>query len=225
MAVKIYLSPACHQYDNPCSAEKGCTENAHVNRYLDELTPYLDACGFEWKRNGKENVGSDGIKKAVAESNAWGADLHYVVHTNAFNGTVKGSRPMVYPAGDGKKWANVIANWRKKIYPYPITVKEKTDLYEINATKCVCVYEELVFHDNKEDATWLHNNLRVLAEYTARAFCEIFGVSFVDPHAREKGDTIYRVQVGAFSKRENAENMKEQLKKDGYDAIIVEGAR
>jgi hypothetical protein len=52
----------------------------------------------------------------------------------------------------------------------------------------VCIYEELVFHDNKEDAAWLHNNLRVLAEYTARAFCEIFGLQFVDPYARITGD-------------------------------------
>ena len=34
--------------------------------------------------------------------------------------------------------------------------------------------------------------------------------------------TLYRVQVGAYSKRENAENMQKRLKADGYDAIIVE---
>lgn len=32
---------------------------------------------------------------------------------------------------------------------------------------------------------------------------------------------IYRVQVGAFSIKENAEKMKAKLKADGYDAIIV----
>lgn len=33
---------------------------------------------------------------------------------------------------------------------------------------------------------------------------------------------IYRVQVGAFSKKENAEDLANRLKADGYDAIIVE---
>ncbi len=37
--------------------------------------------------------------------------------------------------------------------------------------------------------------------------------------------TLYRVQVGAYSKRENAENMQKRLKADGYDAIIVEVKR
>ena len=33
---------------------------------------------------------------------------------------------------------------------------------------------------------------------------------------------LYRVQVGAYSVKSNAERMKEQLIKDGYQAIIVE---
>lgn len=33
-------------------------------------------------------------------------------------------------------------------------------------------------------------------------------------------NTIYRVQVGAFSKKENAEKLVKQLKADGYDAFI-----
>jgi hypothetical protein len=187
MAIKIYLSPAAHGTDNPCSHSKSCGENIHANLYMDELIPYLKACGFEYKRNAKKNVGSAGVKNAVKESNAWGADLHYTVHTNAFNGTVKGSRPMVYPTGNGKKWAEVIKKYRAKIYPYPITIKEKTDLYELNQTRAVCIYEELVFHDNKEDAAWLHKNMRLMAEYTVRAFCEIFNVKFVDPYII-KGD-------------------------------------
>lgn len=183
MAVKVYLSPAAHAADHPCSAVKGCSENTHANEYLDELVPYLDACGILWKRNGKENVGGTGVQHAVRESNEWGATLHYVVHTNAFDGTVKGSRPMVWPTGDGKAWADILAAWRRRIYPWPVTVKQNTELYEINQTRAVCIYEELVFHDNPEDAAFLHNNMRRLAEYTARAFCEIWGLTFRDPYA------------------------------------------
>lgn len=187
MPIKIYLSPAAHGTDHPCAWGHDCSENTHANLYLDELIPYLDACGFEWRRNPKSNIGSKGVQAAVKESNEWGADLHYVVHTNGSNGKAKGSRPIVYPTGVGKAWAQVIAKYRKEIYPYPITIKTRTDLYEIIKTKAPCVYEELVFHDNIDDATWLHNNMRQLAEYTARALCEIFNVEFVDPY-RTKGD-------------------------------------
>lgn len=187
MAPKVYLSPAAHEYDRPCSAVSGCSENTHANAYLDELTPYLDACGIAWRRNPASRTGSAGVQAAVRESNAWGATLHYVVHTNGANGTAKGSRPLVYPRGAGKAWAETILKWRGKIYPYPMRVIESDELYEIVNTAAVCVYEELVFHDNAEDAGWLHANMRTLAEYTARAFCEIFGLAFVDPYVK-KGD-------------------------------------
>ena len=39
-----------------------------------------------------------------------------------------------------------------------------------------------------------------------------------------KGDTskkLYRVQVGAYSVKANAEAMAKKLKADGYDAVIV----
>lgn len=41
--------------------------------------------------------------------------------------------------------------------------------------------------------------------------------------AKPTTKTIYRVQVGAYSVKKNAEAMKDKLKKAGFDAIIVEG--
>ena len=235
MAPKIYLSPAAHEHPPACSVVKGCNEVKHVHEYLDELVVFLDACGILWKRNGKGNLGSAGVQKAVRESNKWGADLHYVVHTNGANGKAQGSRPMVWPTGVGREWAETILDWRRKIYPYPVKVKERTDLYEIAQSKAVCVYEELVFHDNKEDAAWLHNNLRLLAEYTARAFCEIFGVEFVDPYARIPGDvdgdgkvtsTDARLSLQApVGKVELTEEQKEVADVDGDGKVTTTDAR
>ena len=37
-----------------------------------------------------------------------------------------------------------------------------------------------------------------------------------------KEEKLYRVQVGAYSKRENAEAMKEKLISDGYPAYVKE---
>ncbi|POD46300.1 hypothetical protein BKM15_26015 [Pseudomonas syringae pv. syringae] len=38
---------------------------------------------------------------------------------------------------------------------------------------------------------------------------------------REKDDTLYRVQVGAFLDEQNAEKLAAELKKKGYSAFIV----
>lgn len=64
------------------------------------------------------------------------------------------------------------------------------NLYEINQTKAPCLYEELVFHDNMEDISFLHTHLREMAEATAKAFCDIFGVRFIDPYKPEGEVTI-----------------------------------
>lgn len=179
---KIYLSPAAHATDNPCAHSPACGENIHANLYVDELIPYLDACGFDWKRANRANTGQK-LRLSVAESNAWGADLHYTVHTNAANGRAQGSRPMVWPTGKGRAWAGVLLQYRREVYPYPCAVKVRSDLYELSATRATAIYEELVFHDNPEDAAWLHAHMRELAAQTARAFCGIFGLAFVDPYA------------------------------------------
>ncbi|MBO7695480.1 MAG: SPOR domain-containing protein [Methanobrevibacter sp.] len=35
------------------------------------------------------------------------------------------------------------------------------------------------------------------------------------------GKSIYRVQVGAYSRKENAENMVKKLKESGFDAVLI----
>ena len=42
---KIYLSPAAHEHDNPCSYSSVCSENTHCNLYVDWLEKHLLACG------------------------------------------------------------------------------------------------------------------------------------------------------------------------------------
>ena len=187
---KIYLSPAAHAHDNPCSYDrKNCGENVHCNLYMDELEPYLRACGMEVKRASKANTG-DGIRISVKEANDWGADLYYVAHTNAGGGCRNGI--MIY-SEESRPWAEKLRKRRMEVYPRRSNISINPNLYEINQTKAPCLYEELVFHDNMEDITWLHTHLREMAEATAKAFCDIFGVSFVDPY--KKGEVTIMGKV------------------------------
>lgn len=187
---KIYLSPAAHAHDNPCSYDrKNCGENVHCNRYMDELEPYLRACGFEVKRADKGNTG-DGIRVSVREANDWGANLYYVAHTNAGGGCRNGI--MIYSEAS-RAWAEALRKRRLEVYPRRSNISVNPNLYEINQTKAPCLYEELVFHDNLEDITWFHGHMREMAEATAKAFCDIFGVSFVDPY--KKGEVTIMGKV------------------------------
>lgn len=226
---KIYLSPAYHKF-NPC-AINGCDETTHNNLYLDELEPYLKACGIEYKRGKRRtpNSAEDGdalMLDAIRESNAYNPDIHYVSHTNAYNGTVRGYRPMIYTGSkNGKRLADIIIKYRREIYSQPISLNTNTTLAELKSTVATAYYEEHVFHDNAEDAKWFHDNLRKIAQQTAKGFCEYFGIAFVDPYAKKPDATpekLYRVQVGAYREKKNAEEMVKKLKAAGFDAIIKE---
>ena len=185
---KVYLSPAYHRF-NRCAVE-GCDETTHNNLYLDELEVYLTACGIQFRRGPRRTAmsnedGTEMMYQAVRESDAWGADVHYVSHTNAFDGTVRGYRPMIYPdSSRGERLAEAIIAQRRRIYSGPVSLVRRANLYELRVPKAASYYEEHVFHDNAEDAAWFHANLRPLAESTARGLCEYFAIPFTDPYAQ-----------------------------------------
>lgn len=187
---KVYLSPAYHRW-NPC-AIAGCDETTHNNLYLDELEPFLKACGIAFKRGPRRvpKSAEDGtalMNAAIKESNAWRPDIHYVSHTNAYNGTVKGYRPMIFPRNNekGERLAEIMIRHRKTIYTGPVSLKRTDEWAELRETVAVAYYEEHVFHDNPEEARWFHDNLRSLARVTAKAFCEYLGVTYVEPYPQK----------------------------------------
>jgi N-acetylmuramoyl-L-alanine amidase len=173
---KVYISPSVQTY-NLC--EYGDTEKDHCQMYADILQRYFDACGITYKRNRNKT-----FQEAVAESNAWNPDIHYACHTNAYNGQTKYSVLLVYNAiatSPAFMCAEDIKNYRPQVYPNPIFVNQNRSLYEIRYSTAPCVYDEIVFHDNIDDATLFHVRMQTFAELTARGFCDYFGIPFVYP--------------------------------------------
>ena len=73
---------------------------------------------------------------------------------------------------------------------------------------------------------------RGIGEAIAKGLCEYLGAAYVParqeapkPAEPAQGDTLYRVQVGAFAVRANAEKMLQRLKDAGFDGFIREGSR
>lgn len=211
MAKKLYLSAAAHQYDNPTKCPDKCGENVHCKAYMDLVESRMKALGVEVKRGYRDVVGADAMNKRVAEANAWGAALYYVAHTNAGGGRY--TMTLCWDDAASKAKAAVIGKHRRSVTPHK--VKARTDLYEIRATQMTCLYDELFFHDNAEDCRRFHSGgMEQMAEETVQALCELLEVAYLPPK-------IYRVQVGAYAKQENAVAMADKLKKAGFDAFVV----
>ena len=222
---KVYLSPAMHRQNECCYPRpdgKQCYEALENNEYIDILEPVLNRCGIETKRGYRRTPmnNDDGdkiMKQNVAESNAWGADVHYVSHTNAANGTVKGYRPIYFTgSAKGKKLAEIMVKYRKQIYPYSVVLNNRTDLYELKNTNAVAFYEEHVFHDNLEDATWFHTHMNEIAESAAKGLCEYFGIPYVAPAVAPSIPTVTATILRKGSAGPEVKSLQKKLLQIGY---------
>lgn len=175
---KVYISPAAHQHDNPTACYRGCTENTHCDHYTELLQQILLEQGIDARRGDPAGRGQTELNKRVKEANRWGADLYYVAHTNAGGGRY--SMTMCWGDAPSTAMANILHNHRRCVDTHKVVTRR--DLYEIKATKMICLYDELFFHDNEQDCKWFHSTgMEDLAQETARAICEMLEVPYVEP--------------------------------------------
>ena len=213
---KIYLSPSS-QHENPY-AYGGTNEAAQCMKIAQACEVALKRCGFNVA------VGGGTMYTRVPESNRWGADLHVAIHTNAANGKTTGTRCYAWKTGgDGFRAAQAIFNVLAPITPgVSEGVFEQRGWYEIKNTKAPCAYVECEFHDVPETAKWIVEHTTEIGEAIAHGICNFDGVAYATetPPEPEALAQLYRVQCGAFSKKENAEALVARLKAAGFDAII-----
>ena len=218
MAKRIYLSPSDQNANY--YAYGGTNEMVQCRKISDACEAALKRCGFEVINNK-----TDTMEQRVAQSNAWDANLHVCIHTNAFNGVVAGTRIFASSlTSEGCKASKAVFDVLAPKTPGTSeSVSAYPTLYEIRMTTAPCVYVEAEFHDVPKIAKWIIENVVLIGEAIAEGICNYYGVKFIAPAAEKESDMIYRVQVGAFRNPENADNMLQTLKKAGFDAFIVKG--
>ena len=218
---KIYLSPS-EQPDNRYAY--GNTNEKAVCR---EIAAYTEKA---LKRNGFEVINATATTLSVrcAEADKWGADLYIPIHTNAFNNKVSGTRMFCYRlSGEGYKASQAIYNVLAPLTPGTSeNVTANPSLYEVKTPKAPTAYIEVDFHDVPNIAKWIIEHTEEIGEAICKGVCNHYGVTYKKAVVETKPETtgkVYRVQVGCYSKLENATAMKNKLKAAGFDAIIKEG--
>lgn len=216
MAKKIYISPSSQTAN--MYAVGNTNEAAQCRKIALLLVDALIRCGFEAKTNVTEGKS---MYDRVRESNDWNADAHIPIHTNAVNGKVAGFRGFYYQAGgEGYKLVDAIMDAVAPITPGTSDgISSYQSLYEVKASNAPCAYLELGFHDNREEAQYIIDHTAELAEAICKGICNHYKVKYVAPKVASA--KLYRVQVGAFREKANAEALEKKLEKAGYDAFIV----
>ena len=219
MSKKIYLSPSMQS--NNRYAYGDTTEMIQCNKIAEAAKTALERCGFEVKKAPQ----GQSMQQSIKESNAWSPDLHIPIHTNAFNGkTLGGTLVMIYSMEDKNKRAGqALLDSVAPVSPGPdYTLRANSSLAELNSTKAIAVYVEVEFHDTANGAKWIIENTKTIGEAICKGVCNYFGVSY-KPDSTAPSGKLYRVQVGAFSQKANAEKQLEKAKSAGFsDAFIVE---
>ena len=95
--------------------------------------------------------------------------------------------------------------------------------YAVNRdTKAPSMMIELGFISNAGDNRDYDAKLPQYAEAIVKGCCNWKGVTYQPPKQEQApAGKLYRVQVGAFQSRENAQHLKEQLEEKGYPAFIT----
>nr|DAI24351.1 MAG TPA: Cell wall hydrolase autolysin [Caudoviricetes sp.] len=213
--MKVYLSPS-NQTDNRY-AYGGTTEGVQCGRIGEACRAALARSGV-----GVMTGHMKSMQEKVQESNAYDADLHVCIHTNAFNGEVSGTRMFCFNEnGNGMKACKAIFNRLAPITPGTSeNIRVNADLYEIRVPAAPTAYIEVDFHDVPSVAQWIIENVNLIGETIAQGICDYFGVTYKPPVSASKEDVLYKVQVGAFAVRGNAEKMLARLKAAGFDGYI-----
>lgn len=224
MSKRIYVSPSS-QNEN-LYATGGTNEKEQCEKIAKACVAFLQKNGFEVKTR----YNSD-MYVRVAESNAFGADMHVAIHTNATanHKVTGGTSILLYDlTGERKKAGQAVLDSLAPITPGKSAERllAYPGFYEIKNTKAIAVYCECEFHDTKEGAEFIIKNTTAIGEAIAKGICNYYGVKFTDNkenknNASSSDETLYVVQAGAFKEKKNAQNLVNKLKKSGFNCFIT----
>lgn len=224
MKVNIH---AGHNQDGKvaCGVVSLIKESTESRKVKDELIKLIQKNGdiaYDCTVNDGKSQ-NDVLKKICTKCNNTDAELNISIHFNSAakdlvgNGKTTGTECYVYNINsDTAKIAKRICEEIAKIGYKNRGVKESKNLYVLKHTKKAAILVECCFADDKDDVELYDYKKMAEAIYKG-----IFQKEIQNDTKIETGK-MYTVQIGAFSKIENAERLKSELVKKGYNPIIKE---
>ena len=168
---------------------------------------------------------NDALSDEIKECNAFNPDLAIDIHNNAGGG----DGAEVYHAHSDKRDDALATNILTAIQAIGQNSRGlKTRLNSsggdyygfIRQISAPSVIVECAFVDNKKDIQIIDTaaEQKTMGIAIAKGVLKTLGIAYKEQSTNQK---LYRVQVGAYSVRDNAINMQKKLKAAGFDGIIV----
>ena len=147
-------------------------------------------------------------------------DLVIESHLNAFNGSAKGTEVLYYPTSTkSKEYAQRVNDKLDDIFT-DRGIKSRTDLYILRDTDCPAILIEYFFCDNKEDYSKADTDEEM--QLIANKVVEGVLNKEIQKVPTTSGTKMYKVCVGAYTDKDNANKMlNEAIKKGFKDTYII----
>lgn len=204
----------------------GVNEYLYNKKLVDYVAKYLRSAGhtvdviiIPEKTMPVKNSTVAEMNYKIPRENAGNYDLAVELHLNAFNGQAHGTE-VYYKTEKGRPYAERVVNKLSQYFTNRGAIK-RDNLYMLNRTKAPAILIESFFCDSKSDYEKAkqvgYNNVAIaIAEgINGKA------ISTKETLAVAKPTTTYKVQVGAYKNKDNADKLCKELKGKGYDAIVV----
>lgn len=170
---------------------------------------------------------NDPVQDEIKECNAFDPEYAVAIHNNAGGGD--GAEVFhTLNGGKGKTLAVNVLNEIISIGQNSRGVKTRknssgTDYYAfIRQTKAPAIIVECAFVDNKTDIAIIDtaDEQKKMGVAIAKGILKTLGKAYIEKNEPAAGK-LYRVQVGAYAQKSNAEAMKKKLEQAGFRSIIV----
>lgn len=235
MTKKIYINPGHSDKDTGAVGyETERKLNVKVSNFM------RDHLQENYVVDLRMNPGSmDSLAEIANDANKWGADLFVSNHFNAGGGD--GFECFVYSEKTvpmGQIFAKYVKAAGQNLRQYGAApgVKIRPGLAVLSRTNMTAILTEGAFVDNKKDiADWNDDTeLKALGVAYAEAAAEYLQLEkkvsapapapVTKPNTTPKAEatqTLYRVQVGAFSKKANADKKRDAVEAAGFEGAFL----
>lgn len=228
--VKIFIDPGHGGSDSGATAYGFLEKNINL-QIAKEIQRMLvneyASVHVKMSRTGDQTVS---LSARTAAANRWGADFYLSVHINAGGGT--GFESYVYPNVDRltRNYQSVIHSEIIKATGLRDRGQKQANFHVLRETYMPALLTENGFIDNRKDAGKLKDRafIQKIAKGHVEGIVKAFGLkrksgssSNTKPVNSGGKSGYYKVQIGAFIDRRNAEQLAKQARKAGFNVYIV----
>ena len=175
------------------------------------------------------------VQDRVKEAKAWGADVYMPLHSNASGtspSTARGAVILMHKDQNNELLFTIIdrlntstPHGENRCNQLVITTStyEVIEPYKVGMLP---IYLEVDFHDNPLTADYIVENSASIAKAIVDGMVDFYKWKPIPLPAEAKPSVFYRVQVGAFNEKKNAEAIQAEIVKKGYlDSFVYEVIR